>query len=210
MIDGFHEVHRVSNLSSGSVYLAPGDEVNLLVLKKFPEGRTGEEIEVTLAPGCTPGIALTCCSVHFAVSEREMNNELGDPGLKVLECVDVKGIPLLRRDVRGNGNGVVNDDIVGPKAGFKIRTFRKPIPSHKERKFVLVRQAKGDSKEVLTVLVEPILMGIEVGRMDSHGVGSLNLSAQFDFGLYGVDVSRGSPIVEEITVGVEKAGDEIT
>jgi len=105
---------------------------------------------------------------------------------------------------------MVNDDIVGAKAGFKIRTCRKPIPSHEERKVVLVRQAKGDSKEILTVLVEPILMGIEVGRLDSHGVGSLNLSAQFDFGLFGVDVSRGGPIVEEIAVRIEKAGDEIT
>jgi len=139
-----------------------------------------------------------------------MNNKLGDPGLKVFECVDVKGVPLLRRDVGGDGNGVVNDDIVGAKTGFKIRAFRKPIPSHEERKFVLVRQAKGDSKEVLTALVEPILMGIEVGRLDSHGVGSLNLSAQFDFSLFGVDVSRGSPIMEEIAVRIEKAGDQIT
>jgi len=105
---------------------------------------------------------------------------------------------------------VVNDDIVGAKTGFKIRTFRKPIPSHKKGKFVLVRQAKGDSKELLPVLVEPILMGIEVGGMDSHGIGPLNLSTKFDFGLSGVDVSRGSPVVEEIAIRIEKAGDEIT
>lgn len=71
------------NLSSGLAYLAPGDKVNLLRLKKFSKGRTGEEIEVALTPGCPPSIALTCCSFHFAVSEREMNNELGHPGLKV-------------------------------------------------------------------------------------------------------------------------------
>jgi len=64
----------VGNSSSGSAYLAPGHKVNLLVLKKSPQGRTGEEIEVALTPGCTPSIALTCCSFHFAVSEPEVND----------------------------------------------------------------------------------------------------------------------------------------
>src|SRR5215469_5283198 len=80
---------RCWQLLGGLGYLAPGDEVNLVVLKKFPEGRTGEEIEIALPPGCAPGIALAGCSFHFAVSESKMNDKFGDSGRKVLETVEV-------------------------------------------------------------------------------------------------------------------------
>ena len=123
----------------GLGYLAPGDDVNLLVLKKFPEGQTSEEIEIALPPGGAPGIALAGCSLHFAVSESKVNDKFGDSGLKVFETVDVKGVPFFRWDVGGHCDGVVNDDIAGTKTGFEIRAFSKPIPSDKKRQFVLMR-----------------------------------------------------------------------
>ena len=103
--------------------MTPGNEVNLLVLKKFPQSGTGEEVEIALTPGCAPGVALAGGGFHFIISERKVNDKFGDTGLKVLEGAAVEVGPFVGRDAGGDGDGVVNDDIVRTEAGLEIRAF---------------------------------------------------------------------------------------
>ncbi len=54
----------------------------------------GEEIEVALAPGGAPGIALAGGGFHFVVVERNVNNKFSDAGLKIFQGGLVEIIPL--------------------------------------------------------------------------------------------------------------------
>ena len=65
---------------------------------------------------------------------------------------------------------MVNDDVTGAKAGFEIRTFSKPVPRDEEGEFVFVSQAQCNLEELLSVLVQAILVGVEMGRMKAHGI----------------------------------------
>lgn len=201
---------RADNLPSGLGYLAPGNEVNFLVLKKFPPSRSGEEVEIALTPGCAPGVALAGGGFHFVISERKVYDKFGDTGLKVFEGDGVEVGPFVGRDAGGDGDGVVNDDIVRTEVGLEIRTFWKPVPRDKEGEFVFVGQAQCYLKQLRTVLVETILMGVEVGGMDAHVISAVDLCSEFDFGLLGVDAGGGGPIVEKIAVGIKQGRDEIT
>ena len=61
----------------------PRDELDLLLLKQLAKFLAGEEIEVTLAPGSAPSVALASGGFHFVVCKGQMNDEFGDAGLKI-------------------------------------------------------------------------------------------------------------------------------
>ena len=51
----------------GARQFAPGDELNLLFSEQLTKFRAGEEIEIALAPGRSPSVALARGSFHFVI-----------------------------------------------------------------------------------------------------------------------------------------------
>src|SRR5580692_11841588 len=88
---------------------APGDELNVLLRKQIAEFLAGEEIEITLAPGSAPGVALARGGFQFIVVVAEVDDEFGYAGLQILEGGLVKIRPLGGRNGGCDGDGVVED-----------------------------------------------------------------------------------------------------
>ena len=49
------------------------------------------------------------------------------------------------------------------------------------------------------------MMRIEMCRANAHGVGAVDLCAQFEFGFVRIDVRGGRPVMMEIAVFIEQA-----
>ena len=82
---------------------------------------------------------------------------------------------------------------------------RKPISRDEDRQLVFVGKTKNDFEEVFAIFIEAILMGIEMGGTDAHGVGTVDLRAELQLDLVGVDFWGGVPVVMEIAVLVDQA-----
>src|SRR5258705_13947031 len=89
--------------------LAPGDELDVLVAEDVAEFRTGEEIEVALAPCGTPGVAFAGSSAHFRVVVGKVDDEFGYTGLHVANGVFVELRPPFWPDAGVDGDGVIDD-----------------------------------------------------------------------------------------------------
>src|ERR1700746_1221895 len=68
-------------------------------------------------------------------------------------------------------------------------------------------EAERDFKELLVGAIQTILMGIEMGGANTHGVGAIDLRAKLDFRLARIDAGFGRPVVMEVAVLVDEAGD---
>ena len=60
--------------------LAPGDELDVLVVEELAEGGAGEIVEVALAPGGAPGVAFASGGAHFRVVIGEVDDQFGNAG----------------------------------------------------------------------------------------------------------------------------------
>src|ERR1700741_141817 len=169
---------RLRSVVLGTVgNLAPGDQLDILVLQELAEGGAGEVIEVTLTPGGAPGVTFAGGGAHFFVVVGEVDDEFGYTRLHGLNGTLVEVGPFFWRDAGVDGNGVVDHYVIGVERFFKIWILLKPVASDKERQFVLVREAKRDFEEFLAGAIQAILMGIEVGGANAHGVGAIDLRA---------------------------------
>ena len=187
--------------------LAPGDELDVLVAEELAEFATGEEIEVALAPCGTPGVAFAGSGAHFRVVVGKVDDEFGYTGLHVANGVFVEVRPPFRRDAGVDGDGVIDDYVIGAEGFLEIEKVGKPVAGDEERQLVFMRQAERDCEEILVGAIQTILMGIEMGGANAHGVSTVDLRAQLDFGFDGIDVRFRSPVVMEIAILVEQAGD---
>jgi len=97
----------------GAGQFAPGNQLDVLLLKQLAEFGAGEEIEIALAPGGAPSVTLAGSGFHFVVGEGDMDDEFSDTGLKIFQGSFVKFRPLDMRNGGRDGNGVVEDDIGG-------------------------------------------------------------------------------------------------
>jgi len=77
---------------------APGNELDVLLLKQLPEFLAGEEIEIALAPGGAPGIAFARSGFHFFIGEGDVDDEFRDTGLEIFEGRLVEVSPPFGRD----------------------------------------------------------------------------------------------------------------
>src|SRR6202521_144828 len=198
---------RLDSLLGGVSQFPPRDELYVLFMKQLAECGTREEIEVALPPGGTPSVTLTRSGFHFVIGEGEVDDELSHARLKILEGRLVEVGPILRRDARINRNGVVEDDVSGTQTGFQIGPVREPVPREENRQLVIVGDAKKNLKQILAILVQPVLVGIEMRGVDAHGVSPINLRAKFQLHFLWIDAGRRCPIVMEIAVLVDQAGD---
>jgi hypothetical protein len=88
-------------LLGGAGQFAPGDELDVLPAEQAAEFLAGKEIEIALAPGGTPSVALARGGFHFVVGESEVDDEFGDAGLKFLKGVFVELGPFFWRHIGG-------------------------------------------------------------------------------------------------------------
>src|SRR5713101_1972808 len=96
---------------------APGDELDVLFPEQLAKFRAGEKIKIALTPCSAPGITLARGSFHFLVGVSEVDDELGDAGLQIFEGCSVEFAPFLGRDMRIDGNRVIEDDVSGTQSG---------------------------------------------------------------------------------------------
>ena len=113
--------------------LAPGDELDVLFAEELAEFGAGEEIEVALAPGGAPGFAFAGCGTHFGVIVGQVNDEFGYAWLQIAESVLVKVGPFFWRDIWFDGDGVVDDNVIGAESGREIRMIGEPVAGDEER-----------------------------------------------------------------------------
>ena len=92
---------------------APGDELNVLFPEQLVKFRADEKIKIALTPCGAPGVTFARGGFHFLVGVSDVDDELGDAGLKILEGRLVEFAPFLGRDVRIDGNRVIEDDVSG-------------------------------------------------------------------------------------------------
>jgi hypothetical protein len=108
----FTDEQRVQDsVMGGTGQFAPGDQLDVLLLKQLAEFGAGEEIEVALAPGGAPSVTLTRGGFHFVIVEGDVDNEFGDARMKVVQSSFVKLRPFFRRNRGRDGDGVVEDDM---------------------------------------------------------------------------------------------------
>ena len=113
--------------------LAPGDELDVLFLEELAELGAGEEIEVSLAPGGAPGFAFAGCGTQFGIIVGEVNDEFGYARLQIAQSVLVKVAPFFRRHTWFDGDGVVDDNVIGAESGREIRIIGEPVAGDEER-----------------------------------------------------------------------------
>ena len=89
-----------------------------------------------------------------------MDDEFGYAGLKIFEGVDIELIPFFGSDAGLDGDGVIDDDIVGTESFFEVVVIGKPVARDEEGEFVVVRDAKGGSEKFGTVFDEAILVDV--------------------------------------------------
>src|SRR3989454_2982077 len=176
-----------------------------MLLKQLAKFLAGEEIEIPLPPGGTPSVALASGGFHFVVCKCQMNDKFSDARLKIFQRGLVEFSPLFRRDRRGDGDGVVEDDISGSQAGFQIRAVREPVARDKNRQVIFVSKPENDFEETFAIFIEPVLVGIEMRWTDTHGVSAFNLRAELQLNFVRIDFCGSRPVVMEITILVYQA-----
>src|SRR5260370_13723584 len=134
-----------------------------------------------------------------------MDDEFGDAGLKIVQGNLVKLRPFLRGNRGSYGDGVVEDEVSGSQAGLQIRVVGKPIPRDEHRQLEFVGETQNDFEEIFAIFVEVILVGVEMGGTNAHGVGAVDLRAKLKLNLAWVDFWRSVPVVMEVAVLVDEA-----
>src|SRR5262249_49681637 len=197
---GNRQISRLMRLvvGLGAGEFAPGYQMDVEVAQKIAEPRAGEKVEVVLPPQGAPGFALTGGGAHFIVVKGQMNHEFGDPGLKAAKSLDVEVGPFLSCDTGLDGDGVIDNHVARTKARLEVVVLREPIARNQEGQVVVVRHANERGEQALVGRDQAILMGIEVSGMDAHGQSSIDLGANLAFGVGGVDVDAGFPVVKEV------------
>src|SRR6476660_2779728 len=186
-------------------YLPPSDELDVLFAQELAESVAGEEVEVALTPGGAPGGAFARGGAHFGVVVAEVDDQFGDSWLEVAKSVLVEIAPFFWWDGWFDGDGVIDDHIVGERF-FEIGKIGKPIASDEERQVVLMGNPQRDFEEFLASAIQTILMGIEMSGPNAHSVGAIDLRAEFDFGFDGIDSSFRRPVMMQVAIFVEQAG----
>jgi hypothetical protein len=102
---------------------------------------------------------------------------------------------------------VVDDDVGGADRGLQIRAAGEPVTRDEKRELVIVGDSNSDFEKLFSVVEEAVLMRIEMRGAEAHGVGAIDLRAEFEVDFFWVDAGRGRPIVMEIAVFVDEAGD---
>ena len=97
----------------------PSDKFDVLLLKQLAKFLAGEEVEIALAPGSAPRVTLASSGFHFVIGEGQMNDEFGDAGLKIFQSDFIEFSPLFRGNGRGDGDGVVENDVARSQTGFQ-------------------------------------------------------------------------------------------
>src|SRR5271169_6173895 len=104
---------RAESVRGGAGEFAPGDEFDVLTGEQLTEFLAGEEVEIALAPGGAPGVALARGGFHFVVIVAEVDDKFGYAGLEIFEGGHVELGPPGWRDGGLDGDGVIDDDVGG-------------------------------------------------------------------------------------------------
>jgi len=121
----------------------------------------------------------------------------------VFERVSVKrgpffsGYPGLDRDC------MIYDQVASARRRFQIRVVLKPVPHEKERQFGLMGLAQKSLKYFRAALIEPVLMRVQVRRVNAHHVRTFDLCSQFQLHLLRIYTILWSPIQVKIAIFVD-------
>src|SRR5882672_10566759 len=155
--------------------------MNLIVAEQLLKFGAGEEIEIPLAPVCTPGIALASGGFHFRVGVSDVDDEFRDAGFEMVERVSVEVIPFGRRNGGIDGDDAIDDDVIWTEPSFEIGKIGEPISRGENGKIVFVSDAQDDFEKILVGLKEAILVRIEMRGFNAHGERACDLRAKFRF-----------------------------
>src|SRR6266571_255428 len=187
----------IASVSGRMCQFPPGDEPDVLFPEQLAKLRAGEEIKIALTPCGAPSITLAGGSFHFLVGVCKVDDELSDTGLKIFEGSLVEFVPFFRRDIRIDGNCVIEDDVSRTQSRFEVGSFGKPIPRNESRQFVITGDAEKRLKELRAVIDEPVLMRIKMRGTNSHRISAVNLHPQLQLSFLRIDPRSRSPIVIE-------------
>src|SRR6516225_2777834 len=157
----------LGSLPGRTSQFSPSDKLDVLFPKEFVKSLASKEVEIALAPGGAPSVAFKCGGLHFLISEGWVDDEFSNARLEILESGPIEISPLLRWDVRTDGNGVVEDNISGSQTGFKVGMVCEPISRDENRQLVIAGNPKEGFEKFLSVIDKSILMRIEMSRMDA-------------------------------------------
>ncbi len=91
---------------------APGNQLNVVLLKQLAESLTGNKLEIALPPFRTPIGMFKCQPSHFFIVICEMHDHFRDTRLNLSYCVGVELRPALGGDSGFDANDAVHHHII--------------------------------------------------------------------------------------------------
>src|SRR5687768_8997566 len=192
---------RPSGLRDEPSYLAPRDELDVVLFQQPPEGFAGDEVVVALAPSGAPVRVVERHGAHLLVVVGEVDDELRDARLQALYQLGVVRGPAFGRDRGVDVYQTVDDDAVGAERRGEEGRLREPLARDERGQAVLARHAQ-EHLEERARRVERAHVRVEVRGPYAEGAGALYLRAYLGLGLTHVQRAGGLALGRvEVSVG---------